>query len=156
MTTYAFKARDGAVLERDYPTGTAPELGRAVRHKGKTYRRVYSIAPPICNEFTMGRRPSRSHQLPRYYGHLDSGAVWGRKLNAMGLPDSKETRKYARDHNLAPHAKEFIAEGKRNAERAGRLDKFDRAGRPMAGTLKTAQEHIGRGADLGDSLKWEG
>lgn len=149
---YGYKARDGQEIEVDRPIGTAP---KCVRRGGKLFRRVYTVGAPICNDFVMGRKPSKSSQLPRYYGHLDYNAVWSRRLNGMGLPNTPETRRFARDKGLAPGAKAFLAEGKRNAERAGRLDKFDKVGRPMAGTLKTVQEHIGRGADLGDSISWE-
>lgn len=152
---YSFQADDGEMMDLDYPVGKAPKLGRAVRRKGKLFRRVYDIAPPICNELIMGRKPSRSHQLPRYYGYLDHGAVWRRKLNAMGLPDSKETRKYCREQGLAPRSKDFLEEGRRNAEKAKKLDRFDKDGRPMAGTMKTVKEHIGRGKDLGDAIAWD-
>lgn len=43
MATYVFVASDGAVLEREYPIGKAPKIGRSIKSKGKRYMRVPSI-----------------------------------------------------------------------------------------------------------------
>ena len=95
---YGYLARDGQEIEVDRPIGKAPQC---VKRNGKLYRRVYSTAAPICNEFVMGRRPSRSSQLPPYYGYLSHNGVWKRRLNALGLDDCKESRKFARDQVAA-------------------------------------------------------
>jgi hypothetical protein len=149
---YGYLARDGQEIEVDRPIGKAPQC---VKRNGKLYRRVYSTAAPICNEFVMGRRPSRSSQLPPYYGYLSHNGVWKRRLNALGLDDCKESRKFARDQGLAPHAKDFIEEGRRNASRAGRGDRFDKKGKPLAATKRGVMEHLETAKRVGDVVDWD-
>lgn len=150
-----FEARDGTRVEREYPVGKAPQLGRAIRVKGRIYRRIYVTAPVHVSGFAMGRRASVSHQLPTYYGFRDSDAVWKRHLARMGLDDSKQTRRFAREVGAPPKPVQFEAEARRNAERAGALDKFDKKGRPRASTLREVHGHVARGRNLGDELGWD-
>ncbi len=49
MVLYEFQARDGKVVERDYPMLSAPKIGTVIVVKGKRYRRIMSrCAGDVC------------------------------------------------------------------------------------------------------------
>lgn len=47
MPIYEFKASDGSLIQRILPLSLRPELGKAIRVKGKVYRRVLSTQMQI-------------------------------------------------------------------------------------------------------------
>ncbi len=152
---YAFEAADGTRIAREYDMGKAPKLGCPIRVGRKTYRRIYDTAPVHVSDFAAGRRRSVSYQLPTYYGFRNSDAVWKRHLNRIGLDDTKDSRRFARDRGLEPPKVLFEAEARRNAAKAGKLDSFDEKGRPVASTLKGTRDHVGRGRSMGDEIDFD-
>jgi hypothetical protein len=148
---YLFRAADGSETEREYPMGKAPCLGEAVVVHGKTYRRCYDIA---ALKVAPNIR-SRSHQLPSWYGFRNSDTVWARHLRKLGLDNTSANRQMCVKAQRAPKPAQFDLEAKRNADRAGKLDCFDKRGRPVATSLRGVHGHVARGQAMGDDLKWD-
>lgn len=60
---YQFAARDGSIVEREYPIGKAPKIGRSIRVKGKRYMRIPSLGLQACMPSNFGKGMT-SVQLP--------------------------------------------------------------------------------------------
>lgn len=58
MVLYEFQGSGGERIERDYPMGKAPKIGRSITVDGKKYRRIPPSPPPgsmrgvRCTDYT--------------------------------------------------------------------------------------------------------
>lgn len=64
---YQFKnLKTGEIIERDFPMREAPELGTAIRFKGKNYHRILSMPSSVgLAEWDQDIYPKVSRSLPR-------------------------------------------------------------------------------------------
>lgn len=63
MARYEFVSGDGDVIERDYAMADAPEIGKRIRVRGKTYRRKASTGTAMA----IKGQPHLAHSQPRQW-----------------------------------------------------------------------------------------
>lgn len=89
---YEFEARDGEVVELDFPIGEAPSIGATVRRGGRVLRRLppRTQVPVVGTPITSHTLPSKTHMHPALRDHVSR---WSDD-DAPMFTSSGEARRY--------------------------------------------------------------
>ena len=85
---YEFKAKDGEVIDRQYPMSEAPELGTKIKVEGKVFVRMISTDIEVVEEFIPYVARSKPKGLP--------GCRVDKKSGHSVIENKKQEREIAR------------------------------------------------------------
>lgn len=154
MPTFEYQHPDGRTIERDYAIGKARKW---ILFEGKRCERAVSMPTFITPSFGLGKKPSTSNSLPRWYGYRAKAydEAWNERMKRLPIEDSPVNRVKVLEAQQGPSNAEVDRRSRKMAEKAKALDQFDRTGRPLAHTTRGVANHVARGRAQGDPINWD-